>query len=35
MESINMISDDLFLVKFRATETTGIQDYWTMIDKYG
>jgi len=35
LESINLISDDLHLMKFRASDLSGIQDYWTVIDKYG
>lgn len=35
LESINMISDDNFLVKFRASEFSGKKDYWTIIDKLG
>ena len=35
LESINMISDSLFLLKFRASDKTGIQDYWSLIDKFG
>ena len=35
MESINFISDDLHLIKFRSTAFSGFQDYWTIIDKYG
>jgi hypothetical protein len=35
LESINLISDDLHLLKFRASDLSGIQDYWTVIDKYG
>lgn len=35
MESINFISDDLFLVKFKSADTTGLNDYWSIIDKHG
>ena len=35
MDSINLISDDLFLIKFRASDLSSIQDYWTVIDKHG
>ena len=35
MESINFISDDLHLIKFRSTAFSGNQDYWTIIDKFG
>ena len=35
MESINFISDDLHLIKFRSTAFSGNQDYWTIVDKFG
>lgn len=35
LESINMMSDDKFLIKFRATEFSGKKDYWTIINKMG
>ena len=35
MDSINFIADDLYLIKFRSTAYSGIQDYWTVIDKFG
>ena len=35
MDSINFIADDLYLIKFRSTIYSGIQDYWTVIDKFG
>ena len=30
-----MLSDDLYLLKFRASDNTGQQDYFTVIDKFG
>ena len=30
-----MISDDLYLIKFKAADLSGIQDYWSVLDKYG
>ena len=35
MDSINFIGDDLYLIKFRSSVFSGIQDYWTIIDKFG
>jgi len=35
MDSINLISDELFLIKFKSSDLSGIQDYWTVIDKFG
>lgn len=34
-ESVNFVSDDLFLFKFRSASRTGMQDYWSLIDRYG
>ena len=31
-ESVNMIADDLCLYKFRSTNVSGNQDYWTLIN---
>lgn len=30
-----MISDDLFLIKFRAADFSGKKDYWTIMNKMG
>lgn len=35
MESINMIANDLYLLKLRSTNVSGNLDYWTLIDKFG
>ena len=35
MESVNLISNDQYLMKFKGSDLSGIQDYWTIIDKYG
>ena len=35
MQSINFISDSLFLIKFRSSDNSGSLDYWSVIDKYG
>jgi hypothetical protein len=35
LESINFISDSLFLLKFSSSDNSGILDYWTVIDKFG
>ena len=35
MQSINFISDSLFLIKFRSSDNSGCLDYWTVVDKFG
>ena len=35
LDSLNMIADDLYLMKFRGSDPSGVQDYWTIIDKKG
>ena len=35
MDSINLISDDRYLIKLLSTLDTGNMDYWTVVDKYG
>jgi len=35
LESINIISDDLFLLKFRSSEYSGKDDYWTIMNRLG
>ena len=35
MDSVNLISNDQYLMKFKGSDLSGIQDYWTIIDKYG
>ena len=35
MESINLISNDQYLMKFKGSDLSGIQDYWTVMDKFG
>ena len=33
--SLNMISDNLFLVRFRGSDLSQVADYWTVISNYG
>ena len=35
MDSVNLISNDQYLMKFKGADLAGIQDYWTIIDKFG
>ena len=35
LESLNDISNDMFLIKFRGADVHGLSDYWTIIDKFG
>ena len=35
MDSINLISDNKYLIKLLSTIDTGKMDYWTVVDKYG
>jgi len=35
MESINFISDDLYLIKMKSKQLSGAKDYWTIMDKFG
>ena len=33
--SLNMISDNLFLVRFRGSDLSQVADYWTVISSHG
>ena len=35
MDSINIVSDNKFLIKFRSSLYSGRDDYWTMVDRFG
>lgn len=35
MDSINLISDDKYLIKLISALDSGQMDYWTVVDKYG
>lgn len=35
LESINVVSDSHYLMKFRSTDATGNDDYWTLLDRQG
>ena len=35
LESINSISDSQYLLKFRSSDLSGLQDYWTIMGTNG
>ena len=35
LETFSMISDDLYLVRFRGSDLAGVEDYWSVVDNFG
>lgn len=35
IDSINMISNHLFLLRFRGSKMDGTSDYWTLVNNFG